>query len=40
MDFNPLDPAFRRDPYPHYATLRDQAPVYEIPNVGIYALSR
>jgi cytochrome P450 len=27
--FNPLDPAFRIDPYPVYARLRAEAPVYE-----------
>ena len=37
--FNPLDPAFRIDPYPAYARLRSEAPVYRAPN-GTWVLSR
>ena len=37
--FNPLDPAFRTDPYPAYARLRSEAPVYRAPN-GTWMLSR
>src|SRR3990170_675092 len=37
--FNPLDPAFRIDPYPVYARLRDEAPVYPAP-FGGWVLSR
>jgi cytochrome P450 len=40
MDFNPLSPEFRQDPYPHYEHLREHAPVYEVPNFGIYTVSR
>jgi cytochrome P450 len=29
--FNPLDPAFRVDPYPVYERLRREAPIYESP---------
>ena len=29
--FNPFDPAFRANPYPFYARLRDEAPVYPTP---------
>jgi cytochrome P450 len=37
--FNPLDPAFRVDPYPAYERLRREAPVYEPPFGGV-VLSR
>ena len=29
--FNPFDPAFRADPYPFYAQLREQDPVHVSP---------
>ena len=28
IGYNPLDPDFRRNPYPHYARLRERAPVF------------
>jgi cytochrome P450 len=28
IGYNPLDPGFRADPYPHYARLRERAPVF------------
>jgi cytochrome P450 len=37
--FNPLDPAFRVDPYPVYARLRAEAPIYQ-PPFGGFVLSR
>lgn len=37
--FNPLDPAFRLDPYPVYARLRAEDPVHESP-FGVLVLSR
>jgi cytochrome P450 len=37
--FNPLDPAFRVNPYPFYARLRSESPVYQTP-VGSWVLSR
>ncbi|MEX2245163.1 MAG: cytochrome P450 [Dehalococcoidia bacterium] len=40
MDFNPFDPAFRQDPYPKYAELRREAPVYRHPAMGFTAVSR
>ncbi|MEX2157844.1 MAG: cytochrome P450 [Dehalococcoidia bacterium] len=41
MEYNPLDPATKRDPYPAYAYLRQEHPVYRIePLGGVYALSR
>ena len=36
---NPLDPAFRIDPYPALSRLRELAPVHETP-IGIWRLSR
>ena len=40
MEFNPFDPDTRRDPYPAYARLRAEAPVYKIEPLGMYAVSR
>ncbi len=37
--FDPLDPAFRVDPYPFYARLRQEAPVHQTP-LGSWAISR
>jgi cytochrome P450 len=37
--FDLLDPAWTNDPYPHYAELRERAPVHRHP-VGFWALSR
>ena len=31
---------FQEDPYPSYAQLREQAPVYREPRYGVYALTR
>jgi cytochrome P450 len=37
--FNPFDPTFASDPYPHYAALREQDPVHATP-FGPYLLTR
>jgi len=37
--FNPFSPGFTDDPYPHYAQLREQAPVHEHP-LGYWVLTR
>ncbi len=37
--FNPIDPAFLADPYPTYATLRHDHPIYRHP-AGFWFLSR
>lgn len=37
--FNPFEPGFTDDPYPHYARLRAAAPVYQHP-LGFWVLSR
>ncbi len=39
MEYDPLDPAVTRNPYPAYAWLRRQAPVYRTPR-GLVAVSR
>jgi cytochrome P450 len=38
--FNPFDPERRRDPYPIYARMRREAPVYESRVAGIWFLFR
>jgi cytochrome P450 len=35
-----LDPAFRADPYPHYAKLRRERPVCQVDPGGMWAVSR
>src|SRR5437868_4252605 len=38
--FDPYDYAIHEDPYPSYAVLREQAPVYRNGELGFVALSR
>lgn len=40
MDFNPLSPEARANPYPGYELLRKEAPVHEIQPFGVFAVSR
>ena len=40
MEFNPFDPKFRDDPFPKYAALRREAPVFHHETMGFYAVSR
>ncbi len=40
ITFDPYDYAIHEDPYPTYARLRDEAPVYHNVDVGFWALSR
>jgi cytochrome P450 len=40
MELNPFDYDFHEDPYPTYAWLREEAPVYHNTELGFYALSR
>ncbi len=35
-----LDPAIQSDPYPAYRTLRDEAPVFQMPETGFYMVTR
>lgn len=38
--YNPFLPEVRQNPYPFYAALRREAPVYEVEGLGIRAVSR
>jgi cytochrome P450 len=38
--YDPFAPAVKRDPYPFYAALRRDAPVFEIAQRGLWAVSR
>lgn len=40
MDFNLADPAFVADPYPTYRRLRDEAPVWQDPDSGLWLVTR
>jgi len=40
VDYHPLDPRVMRDPYPYYAELRANAPVYQVPSSGLRVVSR
>jgi cytochrome P450 len=40
VEFDPFDYEFHRDPYPTYAWLRDDAPLYHNERMDIWALSR
>jgi cytochrome P450 len=40
LRYDPLDPGVREDPYPHYARLRREAPVFRIESRGLFAVSR
>jgi cytochrome P450 len=40
MDYNPLSPEVMENPYPHYAYLREYAPVYWIEPLQAWAVSR
>jgi cytochrome P450 len=39
VEFDPFDPGFAADPYPHYDALRAVAPVWETP-LGLWLLTR
>lgn len=39
-EFSLLDPAVAEDPFPSYAALRREAPVYEVPGLGFFLVSR
>jgi len=40
MDYNPFLPEVQYNPFPYYAYLREHAPVYQVPGVGFWAISR
>ena len=35
-----MDPDIQEDPYEYYRALREQAPVYRMPDTGYYVVSR
>jgi cytochrome P450 len=40
VEYNPFLPEVKQDPYPYYAELRAERPVYKIEALGVYAISR
>ena len=40
MEYNPLLPEVKENPYPYYTYLREHAPAYQIEGLGFWALSR
>jgi len=40
LEYDPFDHAFLEDPYPHYAVLREHAPVARNERLDLFALSR
>ena len=40
VEYEPLSPSFRDDPYPIYRRLRDEAPVHFAPEARMYCVSR
>jgi len=40
MEYNPFSPEVQENPYPYYTYLRQHAPVYQIPGLGFWAVSR
>ena len=39
-DFDILNPRTIEDPYPFYAALRENAPVYQVPGTEIFLVSK
>ena len=40
LEYDPLSPRWRDDPYPVYRELRDRAPVHFSPEAGMHCISR
>lgn len=40
MEFNPFLPEVVENPFPYYSYLRQHAPVYQVPGVGFWVVSR
>lgn len=38
--FNPLDPEIMQCPFPHYAAMREQQPVFQVPGLPMYFVTR
>ena len=39
-DYSLMDQAVQECPYPFYATMRAERPVYQMPETGFYVVSR
>lgn len=39
-EFDLLDEAYLRDPYPHFARFREEAPVFYAPKMDFWVVSR
>jgi cytochrome P450 len=40
QSYHPMDPACQQDPFPYYAALRREAPVFRHPTLGMFFVSR
>lgn len=40
MEYNPFLPEVQQNPFPYYTYLRHHAPAYQIPGMGLWAVSR
>ena len=40
MEYNPFSPEVKENPYPYYAYLRNNAPVYHIESLDWWAVTR
>lgn len=38
--FNPFDPSTQQCPFPHYAQMREKAPVHPVPGLGVHLVTK
>jgi cytochrome P450 len=38
--FNPFDPSTQQCPFPHYAQMREEAPVHPVPGLGVHLVTK
>ena len=38
--FNPFDPSTQQCPFPHYAQMREEAPVHPVPDLGVHMVTK
>ena len=38
--FNPFDPSTQQCPFPHYAQMREEAPVHSVPGLGVHLVTK
>jgi cytochrome P450 len=38
--FNPFDPLVQQCPFPHYAAMRERAPVFQVPGANLFLVTR